>query len=226
MAYLMGRSPSNLGAFVRASAVPVLPQQRMPLIPQPSRFRIGTRPVRTAPPRMFPRFGLGQDVTTEVLSFPPMDNTAPDIGVSPSMSAQISSAVANIPEGAPPPPTGYPPLPAAITPGYTTNAQAMTLDPLNFVSPQAAIAAGADPTKTFAAWNKAVSTFATPQAAVAAGIPAGVVTSLFASSRSLVAPPAGPSWLDQSTFGIPNKYLLIGAGGIALLAASGGKRRR
>lgn len=214
MYLLPTRSPSLLGAYRRVSAVPVLPQQRVHA--QPPRFRIGTRPV-------IRRFGLGQDATA-VLTYPPADSTPPDIAVSPPMSAQISAAVANIPESVPAPPSGYPPLPAQIRASYTS--QPMNLDPLNFVSPQAAIAAGADPQKTAAAWTKAVASFPTQQAALAAGIPAGVVTQLWAASRSAAAGAPGGSWLDGSTFGIPNKYLAFGVGGIALLAAMRGKGRR
>ncbi len=137
------------------------------------------------------------------------------------MSAQITSAVASLPGALPP--TAYPPLPAQINAHYT--AQPMTLDPLNFVSPQAAIAAGADPQKTYAAWQRALASFPTQQAAVAAGVPAGVVTSLWAASRSAGAgAPAGSSWLDGSTFGIKNIYLVAGVAGLALLA--GGKKGR
>jgi hypothetical protein len=121
-------------------------------------------------------------------------------------------------------PTNYPPLPAQINSSYTTSP--MTLDPLNFVSPQSAIAAGADPTKTAAAWTKAVASFPTAQAAVAAGVPAGVVTSLWSASRAVVPPPSGPSWFDGSTFGIKNIFLVGGLGFVALLAAGGKKGRR
>jgi hypothetical protein len=102
--------------------------------------------------------------------------------------------------------------------------QPMTLDPLNFVSPQAAIAAGADPQKTATRWTQAVASFPTQSAAIAAGIPAGVITQLWAASRSIVPPPAGGSWFDGSTFGIKNVYLVAGLAGIVLLA--GGKRGR
>jgi hypothetical protein len=207
MAYLISsRSPSNLGAYRRVSPVPVHPALRVPIVAQPSRFRIGTRPVRTAPLPL--RLGLGQDIVAgDAL---PLD-TANFPGA--SASADLMPFA----------PTNYPPLPAQISSTYTV--QPMSLDPLNFASPQAAIAAGADAQKTAAAWTKAVASFPTTQAALAAGIPAGVVTQLWAASRSAIPPPSG-SWFDGSTFGIPNKFLAFGAGGLVLLGALGGKRRR
>ena len=215
MYLLPARSPSLLGAYRRVSPVPVLPQQRVHA--QPPRFRIGTRPMR--PVR---RLGLGQDYT-ETLTYPP-EPMPPDIAVSPAMSSQISSAVASIAPTEPAPPSGYPPIPAQISANYTS--QPMNLDPLNFVSPQAAIAAGADPQKVSAAWIRAVGSFPSQQAALSAGIPAGVVTQLWAASRSVI-PPRGGSWLDQSTFGIKNIFLVAGIGGVALLASlRGGRGRR
>lgn len=202
--YLQARSPSLLGAYRRVSPATVLPQQRVPVIAQPTRFRIGTRPVRTSP-RMF---GLGQDPTADASGALPLD-TSNFPGASPSADLMPFA------------PTNYPPLPAQINANYTV--EPMNLDPLNFVSPQAAIAAGADPTKTATAWTKAVASFPTTSAALAAGIPAGVVTQLWAASRSVVVPP-GSSWFDGSTFGIKNSYLVAGLAGIALLA--GGKKGR
>ena len=221
MAYLMARSPSLLGAYRRGSPIPVLPQQRMPAIAQPSRFRIGTAPVRTT--RLSRRIGLGQD--TYPLVFPPPATAPPDIAVSPAMSAQISSAVASIPETVAPPPTGYPPLPAQIKANYTTNAQLMTMDPLNFVSPQAAIAAGVDPQKAFTAWTKAVGSFSSQQAAVAAGIPAGVVTSLWPASRTIVDSFGKQPSLINQLGGWP-KVFVYGAVGLGLLVLLGGGKGR
>ena len=214
MSYLVAsRSPSNLGVYRRSSAVPVIPQSRVPIISQPSRFRIGTRPVRVAPLPPAPRFGLGQDLPAEAAGALPLD-TSNFPGASSSADLMPFS------------PTNYPPLPAQINAPYTTNTQEMNLDPLNFVSPQAAIAAGVNPQKAASAWTQAVASFPTQNAAVAAGIPAGVVTSLWASSRSLVLPPASGSWLDGSTFGIKNIYLVGGLGFVMLLAAGGKRGRR
>jgi hypothetical protein len=220
MAYLIARSPSNLGAYRRASAMPVLPQLRVPIVGQPIRFRIGTRPVRTAPPRL--RLGLGQDALAPgyaageaATGTTPIDVT----GALPLDTSNFPGASASLMPFAP---TSYPPLPAQISSSYSV--QAMNLDPLNFVSPQAAIAAGADPQKTAAAWTKAVASFPSQGAAIAAGIPAGVITQLWAASRSMVPPPAGGSWFSGSTFGIKNAYLVAGLAGIALLA--GGKKGR
>ena len=64
---------------------------------------------------------------------------------------------------------------------------------LNYVSPQAAIAAGMDPATVTAQWTKALAVFPTADAAIAAGIPAGVVTQLFVASRQYVKP-TPPVW--------------------------------
>jgi hypothetical protein len=233
MAYLISRrSPSNLGAYRRVSPVPVHPGQRAPIVARPPRFqlppqfrippvrvpRIGTRP---QPPA---RFLLGQDPLAPGYAAGEAATGTTPVDVTGSIPLDTSSwqpaTTALMPT---PLPTNYPPLPAQINANYT--AQPMSLDPLNFVSPQAAIAAGADPQKTAAAWTKAVASFPSANAAVAAGIPAGVVTQLWAASRSVIPPPSG-SWFDGSTFGIPNKFFAFGAGGIMLLAVLGGKRRR
>lgn len=65
---------------------------------------------------------------------------------------------------------------------------------LNYVSPQAAIAAGLDPTDVTTQWTQALSVFPTADAAIAAGIPAGVVTQLFVASRQFVKKQTPPVW--------------------------------
>lgn len=87
-------------------------------------------------------------------------------------------------------------------------------NPLDYVSPQAAIAAGLNPATVNAAWSKSLNTnFGTPQAAIAAGVPAGVVTQLWSGGTQ-----SSTSWLDQTTLGIKNSLLLGGAAAIAVLA--------
>ncbi len=101
-------------------------------------------------------------------------------------------------------------------------------DPLDYISPQAAIAAGLDANTVYAAWSTALrqqiasGKIKSQQDAIAQGWPAGVVTQLWAQASS-GAGPAGASWLDQAPLGIANKWLLAAGGGIFLLA---GLRRR
>lgn len=96
--------------------------------------------------------------------------------------------------------------------------------PLDYVSPQAAIAAGLPPQSVYSSWSSAIAKFPTQTAALAAGIPAGVVTQLWAQSRTAV--PVTTSWFDQQTFGVSNKVLAAGIGGILLLTMAGGRGRR
>jgi hypothetical protein len=99
-------------------------------------------------------------------------------------------------------------------------------DPLSYVSPQSAIAAGMDPTTVYDAWAQAMAQFPTQNAALAAGIPAGVITQLWGQSRQYVPPPAAPSWWDQTTFGISNSVLALGGAGVVLFFAMSGKKGR
>jgi len=223
----------RMGAYRRVAPLATLPQYRMgayrrvaPLATLPQ-YRMG------AYLRVSRLGGLGQDLTlpnqnltaTEVLSFPPEPEIPNLPAVSPDVSAQVNAAVASITPTAPP--VGQPQGPQPITSPVNYTTSPMTLDPLNFISPQSAIAAGANSAQTYSAWTKAVASFPNQQAAIAAGIPAGVVTQLWSASRQLPAMSApSASWLDGTTFGIKNLYLLVGVGGMALLAASGGKRRR
>lgn len=92
-------------------------------------------------------------------------------------------------------------------------------DPLDYVSPQAAITAGLDPTAVYAAWTKSLARFPSPQAAIAAGVPAGVVNQLWQQSyvnaaNKAASTPAIPSWL-----------LPVGIG-LGIFALAGGGRRR
>lgn len=125
----------------------------------------------------------------------------------------------------PTPPATQPVLPNII-PNPLTNLQTgMTIsqNPLDYVSPQAAIAAGLNSQVVYDAWAKGLSRFPTQQAAIAAGIPAGVITQLWQQSRSTPAP---TSFLDKTFLGVPVKYLLGAGGGLFLLTAlsHGGRR--
>jgi hypothetical protein len=54
-------------------------------------------------------------------------------------------------------------------------------DPLSYVSPQAAIAAGLDSRTVYAKWAAAINKYPSANAAIAAGVPAGVATQLWGS---------------------------------------------
>lgn len=92
--------------------------------------------------------------------------------------------------------------------------QQNSTDPLDYVSPQAAIAAGLPASSVNASWSTALAKFPTQAAALAAGIAPAVVTQYWAQSRS--AAPAASS--------LSGNTLLYVAGGIALLAVVMGKR--
>lgn len=94
--------------------------------------------------------------------------------------------------------------------------QQNSTDPLDYVSPQAAIAAGLPASQVNASWNTALAQYPTQAAALAAGIAPAIVTSLWASSRAAV-PAASSSALSGST-------LLYLAGGVALLAVLSARR--
>jgi len=101
-------------------------------------------------------------------------------------------------------------------------------NPTDYVSPQAAIAAGLPAAQVNASWAQAMAQYPSTTAAIAAGVPAGVVTQLWAQSRNYAAA-APASWITQSTFGIPNGTLLLFGGGLlafSMLSGSGGYRRR
>lgn len=93
-------------------------------------------------------------------------------------------------------------------------------NPLDYVSPQAAIAAGLPAQTVYNAWSQALARFPTQQAALNAGIPAGVVTQLWAQSRAAV-----PAASSTGTFlGVPITYLLGGGLAIFVLAGLRGKK--
>ena len=130
---------------------------------------------------------------------------------------------ANLPPLAPAP--QQPGVDPAVQQAYKNllTQQQNSQNPLDYVSPQAAIAAGLNPQIVYTAWSQALARFPTQQAALQAGIPAGVVTQLYAASRSAL-PSTG--FLDQAPLCIANKFLLMGGFGIALLAGMRGGRRR
>jgi hypothetical protein len=94
-------------------------------------------------------------------------------------------------------------------------------DPLDYVSPQAAIAAGLPSQSVYNAWSASIAKFPTQNAALAAGIPAGVVTQLWAPSRAAV-----PSPTSSLFGGISTSTMLMVGGAIVLLPMLLGGRRR
>lgn len=92
-------------------------------------------------------------------------------------------------------------------------------NPLDYVSPQAAIAAGLPAQSVYNAWSQALARFPSQQAALNAGVPAGVVTQLWAQSRAAV-----PAASTNTFLGVPVTYLL--GGGLAILALAGLRGRR
>ena len=172
---------------------------------------LGLRPVR------FPNLGrLGQASTDiDFATGLPCDDPRANCGVwnTPSTppGAQNPSPVAG----------------GASNGGITTVlATTPSQSPLDYTSPQAAIAAGLDPQTVYNAWTTALARFSSPQAAITAGVPAGVVNQLWQQAHVQAAnQPA--KFLDQSPLGIKNSTLLMAGGGIFLLAMlRGGRGRR
>lgn len=111
-----------------------------------------------------------------------------------------SSAVPN------PPNLTAPPNPQLVQPPTSAN-------PLNYVSPQQAIAQGVDPATANAAWAQLVNSYASVQDAVNAGLAPTVVTDLWTGGA---VPAPVPWWKKYAP-------LLLAGGGAALLIL-GGKR--
>jgi hypothetical protein len=155
--------------------------------------------------------GLGDDTgyinPGDVLIDPNYQPLTPPIVLSPSNTP--SSPASGQPSG-------------AVQQAYKNalTAQQNSQNPLDYVSPNAAIAAGLDPATVNAAWAKGVARFSTAQDAVNAGINAGVVNSLWAPSRAYVGTGSSiTSWLAGN---IP----LVAAGiGIFALASIARSRR-
>jgi len=124
-----------------------------------------------------------------------------------------------------------PVIPASQNPspvvGGASNANITTVpagqpsqDPLDYTSPQAAIAAGLDPTKTYAAWTNAMQRFSSPQAAISAGVPAGVVNQLWQQAQNNAASNV-PGFFSTTT----GMLVAVGAGVVGLSLLAGGRRR-
>lgn len=158
--------------------------------------------------------GLGQDYIHSSTGPGLPGGTIQDTGQTAPLTIEQANAIFG--PGAPPVPNVPPgPAPSAYS-SVLTSAQT-SQNPTDYISPQAAIAAGLNPQAVYSAWSAALAKFPTQQAALAAGVPAGVVTQLWTASRS--ASGTASSWLDQTTFGIPNKWLIGGGVGVFALAA-------
>jgi hypothetical protein len=95
-------------------------------------------------------------------------------------------------------------------------------NPLDYVSPQAAINAGLDVTVVNAAWARGLAKYATQQDAILAGIAPTAIVQFWQQSRAYVGAPSTTSTL------LTPKNLMIGGGllfGLAL-AFGGGKGKR
>lgn len=119
------------------------------------------------------------------------------------------------------------PVDGSASNGRITTVPATTpsTNPLDYTSPQAAVAAGLDAVAVMAAWTKALARFPSPQAAISAGVPAGVVNQLWQQSQVNAANNAAASAASSASVGT---LALYGGGALLLLMALGGHggRRR
>lgn len=227
MAYLTStRSPSFLGSYGPRGGSPSLLGSYGPRGSSPS-FLGAMRGRRRRGMR-----GLGDDGTTYDMSqtvtdqgsfaaatLPnaqlPLDDSYWNAATIPTLTANTPVSPGSLTQG---------PVPQSLT-NLLTGMTPPT-DPLSYISPQAAIAAGMDPTTVYNAWAQSMAQFPTQQAALAAGVPAGVVTQLWGQSRSYVQPAAPASWWSGTTLGVSNTTLALG-GGVALMlfVFSTGKKR-
>lgn len=128
------------------------------------------------------------------------------------------------------PPIAAPPSQPGVNPAVQAAYQNLltqqqnSQNPLDYVSPQAAIAAGLPSQAVYNAWSAAMAKFPSQQAALNSGVPAGVVTQLWAQSRA--AAPAATSFLDAAPLGVPNIYLIGGGLAFFLLPSLMGRGRR
>lgn len=176
------------------------------------RIQMGAVPMVNAEPRPFPTMlrrrrrglsGLGDIVTYQgtlnpVLAYPPDSSPAQAITIAQAGSGGAVPGTAIAAGPLPTAPKGTP-----------------SQDPLDYVSPQAAIAAGLNAQTVYAAWATGMKQFPSQQAAIQAGVDPTIVAQLFKAPK----PPG-------ITLGVPTQYLLYAGIGIALLAILGGRRGR
>jgi hypothetical protein len=95
------------------------------------------------------------------------------------------------------------PYPVAQSLTNRMNAQALvSQNPLDYSSPQYAIAAGLDCNVVNDAWAKSLAQYPTQESAINAGIMAGVVTQLWAQSRQYVGAPTTPNYTPLVMIGL------------------------
>lgn len=168
------------------------------------------------------RRALGQDVGPDIFgAFTPQTYNVP-APLAPTTFAPFVPPISYSVAQAPQIPAGSPSIFGPLSTAAPLTITPPSPDPLGYVSPQAAIAAGLDANTVNAAWTAAVNKYPTAQAAIAAGVPAGVVTSLW--KGAVAAPATAAGWLDQSPLGVKNKYLVgIGAAVVGLAALHKGR---
>jgi hypothetical protein len=142
----------------------------------------------------------------------PGDTLTPNYSDGPARPLVLSPSV---------PAAGQPSDPVTVAWKNALTAAQTSQNPLDYVSPNAAKAAGLNPAAVDAAWAKGLARFRTAQDAVNAGINAGVVKSFWAKSRNV-----GPSTSSITSWLASNWQVVAAVGGGALLlgAMSGGKR--
>jgi len=175
--------------------------------------------------------GLGQEVWSEVPAIAPYG--PPTIEETPAWILQAMHTTPTSVVDCPPPLTcssgqgSGAPVDQAYRDLITSARQSS--DPLDYVSPQAAIAAGLEAQTVYTAWVNALRSqiasgkIKSQQDAIAQGWAPGVVTQLWAQASAAVVGTSA-SWLDQAPLGIANKWLLAGGAGIFALVSMRGRR--
>lgn len=106
----------------------------------------------------------------------------------------------------------------------TVMATTPSKNPLDYTSPQAAVAAGLNQNTVMATWSASIARFSSPQAAIDAGVPPGVVNQLWQQSQVNAAKQAVKNL--ASSVGIGKVALYSGAAVLLLLAVGGGRKKR
>ena len=203
---------------------------------QPWRMgRLGLQPVRL--PNLGRLGRLGQGAGVPVCVYYAADGVTPE---SFDYESNITECQSNGGNWLGPAAIGTPSVPAGVMPGgarqnpspvaggasnagiTTPPAGRPSSSPLDYTSPQAAIAAGLDPQTVYNAWSAALARFPSPQAAISAGVPAGVVNQLWQSAH-VTATDKASSFFANLNLGT---VALYGGGGLLLLSLLGGRRRR
>jgi hypothetical protein len=161
--------------------------------------------------------GFGDDFTTS-------ENVFLDTGVQIPEPGDIQPTVIPSDNSLTPPssPALQNSLPVAVAyNNLVTQAQSST-SPLDYVSPQAAIAAGLNQQTVYNAWAGQMAKYPTMTAAIAAGIPAAIVTQLWSQSRQAAA---APPTATTTIFGMNSNTLLLAGAAIFGIALLSGRRR-